>query len=622
MSLINPKEQIQEKTKVPAAFYARYSGKKQNKLSCDEQIDRGLDMAERGEVRLVKYPFSGHQLTFLGDHLIKDEAKSGRTTMRYGYELMLQLIREQRIKVVIVDDLSRVCRELGAQVHFYQLLKFHGVELFSICDGISSEDPDAYTLFAIKGIINDAGNKTHALRTKRGLEMRAAKGFSTGDICYGYHSEATGERPGPSNEKLGAYYKIMINPKEAEIVRLVFDLKLGVSSHPDALPSQMGNANIARFLNEHQVPSSMRSQKMSGKLCNWSPSGIQHLLRQEKYIGIWRWNKTTQDIDPDTQRKVIKSLPQNKWITHGKDAEGKETLQTMDGARIRKDLIIISPDKWNSVQALIHKEKTKRTEEIPARATRFGRPTGIATETLLSGILFCGICGSLMHQISGTKGGFFGCYNYYRRSKLECKNGRLLSRRRIEPKVLDLVRSVLLDPKVIEESVTRINKEIKKRLTQNPDELVELEQKIGTTDKALKNLLSIAMNSTTPELLDETAKTIQQKEWELRALRDRFKTLKDASNNTEKLFLTPFALKARYESLSKYLEQDPTKANGALRLLFPEGLKATSTSNPKRRRCDPRDNGWTIEGVMLIDGGGMGRAALSSGDYQKVDLKI
>ncbi len=596
---------------VTAAFYARFSSRKQNKLSADEQIERGLDLAAKGGIRLNKFPTVAYQLRFPPEWLVKDEGKSARTTSREGYARILHGIRTKAFKVLIVDDLSRVCRELGAQIDLYNLLRFHEIECYSICDGISSEDPGAYTLFAVKGIINDEGNKAHAYRTKRGLAARAAKGFSAGDICLGFCSIATEERRTDGASVVGAYYKISINEEEAKTVRLIFDLKLGEADHPRAIPgNKMGNAAIARFLTEHGYKGSRRSQKISGKSQNWNSSAIYQVLRNEKYIGLWTWNRTSLAINPDTRKKVKKPMRQFEWVGHQKNAEGVELVKDESGQRVREDLVLISRNKWDAVQRIIHADGRvyqSRRERHSSRRPG-GRPRGSGPKTLLSGVLFCGCCAAHMHQTSGTRGGFFGCFARIKDGEGACTNGRLLSRERVETRVVAVLRSILLDHKVLAESVTRANQMIMERMAVAPGELDKLTGQEAKLEREIKNLQVIAMGAEDDGDLAETTALLRAKERELRFVREQTRQLRSTGASVDKLLLTPFALKARYEALAEYFESDPERANAALRLLIPEGVRCIP-GDLGDRPCSRFNNPWRIEGRILV-----GSSGSASGD--------
>ncbi len=214
-----------KKPTIRAAIYARYSSDLQNPKSADDQIMRIRHNVERETLSLVRFPLATYQVSFDEDWIVKDEAKTGRTANRKGYEKILAGIRGGSFDVLFVDDLSRLTRELGNLIDLYQLINFHQIELYSLCDGISSETPDAKTHFVFKGLTNEASNTTHGRRTKRGQESRVLSGFSTGDICYGYRSRPTAVRFSGGRE-VPSHYEIYVEHQEAEIINLIFDLKI------------------------------------------------------------------------------------------------------------------------------------------------------------------------------------------------------------------------------------------------------------------------------------------------------------------------------------------------------------------------------------------------------------
>ena len=233
-------------------LYGRYSSDQQSPTSADDQIRRIRYNLERKSLPLIKYPPTAFDLLVSEDWVLKDEAESGKVASRKGYNKLLQGIRSKAFDAIIVDDLSRLTRDLGDQLELFDLLKFHKIELYSVCDGVSSESPNARINFIFKGLVNEIGNEGHALRTKRGQEVRVLQGFSTGDICYGYYSEATQTRTSGGRET-PSHYAIKINPEEAKIVQLIFEFKA----------KGMGYSAIAKYLNDRKIPSTTRGQKIT-----------------------------------------------------------------------------------------------------------------------------------------------------------------------------------------------------------------------------------------------------------------------------------------------------------------------------------------------------------------------
>jgi len=301
---------------VHAAIYARYSSDMQSDTSADDQISRIRYKISNSQVRSHRY--YGKKFKIADSWVLKDEAQSGRIASRVNYEKILQGIRTKQFQVVVVDDLSRLTRSLGNLLDLYEMLKWYEIELISICDGISSDDPSAKTFFTVKGMVNDFSNDIHAERVIRGMEMRALQGFSCGDHPYGYDSTPTKfenakGRPFPS------HYKITINPTEAQVIRRIFAM----------YDAGFGLTRIVKELNSDRIPSPGTASSKTGKMNHWYSNTIHSMLRNEKYAGIWRWKKTKQGYHPETKSRAAKDRPESDWVTH------------MEGKMVREDLRII-----------------------------------------------------------------------------------------------------------------------------------------------------------------------------------------------------------------------------------------------------------------------------------------
>lgn len=564
--------QLNQKAKCRCAIYARYSGSRQSPESANDQIERIKHHVERGTLRLVKYPQDQYELLIDSSRVFKDEAVSGRVSARQDYEKVRDGIRRNDFDVLIVDDLSRITRELGDQIAFYNLLKFHGVELFSLCEGISSEGSNAKVFFQIKGIVNDLGNDIHGQRTKRGQEARLLKGQSCGDQCYGYGSRPTtfrqvGSREVPSN------YELFIIPEHAIIVNLIYDLKL----------KGLGYTAIAKYLNERNIESSSRAFGYTGKKCNWHGSSIRHVLTQEKYVGIWRRGKTTNVRHPESDRRIKRKVPPNEWVQHfGKD-------------HVREDLVIVSYEKWRQVQDLI--ESTTRDYRKASNVQNVVRgfsAVGTKGDHVLSGILRCHECSSTLVIATAQKGGFYGCFDH--KSTGNCKNNSLLSRAKVEKAVVEFVKTVLLAPSHLESAVNMLNDRVKKKLGAAPEELKILEKQKLEAQRQLQNLITyIASQGDSSTAVRDALKS---KEMEAHRTEERIRILK--SSCEDKLLLTPFALRSRYERLLELFESNSVVANAALRKLFYEGL----VCKPERQKLkDYKGRSryvWNIEGCVSV----------------------
>lgn len=568
-------QELDTRKVVRAAIYARYSSDMQSPESANDQIDRIKFYVESGRINLVKYPSSNFRIEFPPELIFKDEAETGRIASREGFEAYIRCIDDGLAEASFNCDLSRTLRSLGKTDKYYRKVKHRGHEVYSLCDGLSSESANAKILFQVKGLVNELGNDIHAQRTKRGQEARVLKGYSTGDICHGYYSKATqvryiGDREVPS------HYKIYIDPVQAKHIVEIFQL----------YASGMGKAAIAKEFNKRRIPSSTRGKKITGREVNWSSTTIGKILLRKKYIGIWEWGKTSRVINPDTEKFEKRDLPKDTWISHNGKSE------------IREDLAIVPIELWNKVQARLSvtREKFKKSRER-IQVVREIKQIGSKSGTLLAGVLRCGECGSPMLQITGQKGGYYGCYMNHRKDKDRCKNNRLMSRKKAEKKVCDLVKSVLLTPAYLESSTKRINETIKARLRVAPEEVRALELRRRDAERELSNLLKfVATHGDTSSTIKEA---LAEKEQQLLSHTGRIQSLKSA--NVDKLLLTPFALKAKFENLFDCFERDPVIANTHLKQLFPQGLKCIARRKTLKKNHNQNNSSWTVDGCMVVD---------------------
>ena len=202
-----------------------------------------------------------------------------------------------------------------------------------------------------------------------------------------------------------------------------------------------------------------------------------------------------------------------------------------------------------------------------------------------------------MLQITGQKGGFYGCYMFYRKDKTRCSNNRLMGRKKAEKKVCDQISSVLLSPAYVESATKRSNEIIKSRLRVAPEEIRALELKRRDAERELSNLLKfVTTHGDTSATIKEA---LEEKERQVTSFTSRIQSLKSA--NGDKLLLTPFALKAKFEKLIKYFERDPVLANVHLKQLFPQGLKCIANRRTLKKNHNQNNSSWLIEGEMLVD---------------------
>ncbi len=188
----------------------------------------------------------------------------------------------------------------------------------------------------------------------------------------------------------------------------------------------------------------------AGKGREWNKSSLNGMLSNKKYIGIYQ----TQGLT------VTDAIPP-----------------------------IISEELFNKVQKRL---VLNRHRPGSARAT---------TNYLLSGKMFCGICGNVMNGSSG-KGKMGNVYYYYRCSKKDCK--RMFSKDKLEQLVVDATTTNVLIPKRFDDIAKRCIDIYKKEQKQEDvsgalnKQLTEINSKINNLIKAIEAGI---ITSTTKERL-------------------------------------------------------------------------------------------------------------------------
>ena len=168
--------------------------------------------------------------------------------------------------------------------------------------------------------------------------------------------------------------------------------------------------------------------------------------RNERYRGVFVWNRTEKGRDPETGRKTSRPRPESDW-------------RRIEVPRWR----IVSEELWNEVR-----------ERILVVSERFGnRQYGGMNRTeqsrryLFSGILVCGVCNSRMVIGSGRgKRGYvkYACPSH--RYRGVCSNKLTIRQDRIEEQLLAALEDRLLKPEMLDYVIQLVNIELRHRLAE------------------------------------------------------------------------------------------------------------------------------------------------------------
>ena len=360
-----------------AACYARYSSDLQRETSIDDQLAVALAYAKK------------KGWAVLADHIYKDAGISGAALVgRPGVQALLQAAGEspRPFDVVLVDDTSRLARDVADAIRAVQQLKFCGVRVIFISQGLDTASDQAETLVAVHGVVDQLYIRELKHKITRGLKGQLERGFNTGAKTYGYRSikvyDPTGKRDTDGPVVIGK--RLEIEPEQAAVIRQIFQWYLDGVSHPQ----------MADRLNAMGAPTPRGSR--------WTNHHTQRMLKNERYLGRQIWGQTTLERRPGTNQRVAKTRPREDW--HISE---------------RPDLQIISEAMFQRVaerrRAIAATLKVARHEGL-AR----GR-SGAYSKYLLTGLSQCGTCGKGFSIVaSGCGSPRYGCPNSWCNGHLSC----------------------------------------------------------------------------------------------------------------------------------------------------------------------------------------------------------
>jgi site-specific DNA recombinase len=436
------------------AVYARFSSEKQSPLSIEDQVRKCRQYAEqRGWL-------------VLESHIYSDQAISGATDDRFGLRRMLAVTtsKGRPFDVVLVDDTSRISRTLKDSFTIHDELRFAGVRLIFVSQGIDTASEQAEVLLATHGIVDSLYIRELAKKTHRGVEGRALQGFHTGGRCFGYRNVPVehATRVDQHGRPLIIGVRLQIREDEVATVRRIFEMYAGGNSLQ----------KIAKQLNAEGVVS---PQPQKGRISrSWCPSSIRTILRNERYRGRVIWGKTVK-VRSKSGKRIYKRTAPDKWVV-----------------RDLPEQRIVSEELWASVQARIDTVKHVYGE-IGRKGGMQGR--AVSSSYLFSGLLKCSECGANISIVSGRWRGrsdvVYGCPQNTFRGAAVCTNGVRVFRRALETKLLEGLQEQILRPEAIEYVLERFEAELVRALDNLGGELDQLRRRKETLEHEVANLATV-----------------------------------------------------------------------------------------------------------------------------------
>jgi site-specific DNA recombinase len=438
-----------------AVTYCRFSTDLQRQASIEDQHRICLARIERERWRVVSR--------------FKDEALSGARADRPGYVALMEAAKRREFDVIVCEEVSRLWRDQEEQWRAVKRLEYWGVQIVGCNDGIDTRAGYGL-LLGIRGALNEEARREIGKRTHRGLAGVALNGHNAGGRSYGYRHVPIEDpsRKDHLGRPVVVAVKREIDPEQARQVRRIF--KLFVDGYS---PRQ-----IADKLNALGVPSPGATWNRRTRQCRgWSGSAIYGDLRRgfgilcnPLYAGLYIWNRTRRQVDPDTKSRKHAPRPREEWV-----------IQEAPGLRI------VPRELWDAAQARL---QAQRKQSAVIREAMHDRArTGRGPKYLFSGLLKCGTCGGNFIIVNAMQ---YGCATHKDRGPSVCGNDMKVARRLVETLLLEAVRRDLFTDetiKLFKIETSRLLAEQRRKpngADAARDRLVEVEREIDNLLAAIK----------------------------------------------------------------------------------------------------------------------------------------
>ena len=284
-----------------------------------------------------------------------DPGASARDDKRPQFQTMMDkaCVDPSPFDVVLVHSLSRFFRDVAGYTFWKRKLEKHGVTLVSITQSFG-EGTSANFAETVLAAADQYHSEETAKHTARTMLENARQGFWNGSKPpFGYRT-VDSERRGQKMKK-----RLEIDPKEAEIVRLVYRLFLA----GDGERGPMGIKDIASWLNARGFKNNRGN--------SFFTSCVHRILIRESYTGVHHYNRSDS--------RKMRERPREEWVA--------VTVPQ-----------IIPAKTFRTVQERLHERRPTVTA-----------PRITTSDVLLTGLVRCESCGGQLMVRTG-KG---GRYRYY-----------------------------------------------------------------------------------------------------------------------------------------------------------------------------------------------------------------
>lgn len=461
--------------------------------------------------------------------VFEDEGFSGGNVNRPQFQTMMKEIRAGHIQAVVCYRLDRISRNVGDFAKLKDEFDYYNVEFTSVRDDFDTTSPSGRAMMMMVSVFAQLERETTAERIRDNMHELAKSGrWLGGTTPTGYKStQIVGSVTVDGKERKA--YKLDIIKEEAEIVRLIFSKFLETNSLTKTDTYLLQN-NITtkngRSFTRFSIRSILQNPVyMTADLNAWEyfdGSGAEIYAEQPEFDGIhgiMAYNKTLQKSG-----KSNKILDMDKWIV----AVGKHRG-------------LISGADWVKVQEMLSQNRSKSYRKPKSNVA------------LLSGLLYCGSCGSFMRpklsQRTNARGEKIYSYLCETKERSRCKlcNSKNPNGNELDRMICEQIKLISDDSSDFIKRLDSVQQNLESNYEEYDRQLNALKKESHENEQQIDNLVKILAKTPNTAASDYITEQIN-------ALHEKKKKIKNRINDLESLTKNHFCSGEEFDKTKELLK--------------------------------------------------------------------
>lgn len=426
-----------------AALYARFSSDNQRSESIDAQIRAMTAYCNQRHIAIVE--------TYV------DEAKSATTDRRPSFQQMIADSVSHRFNIVLVHKLDRFARNRYDSAVYKRELKKNGVTVYSVLENLDSS-PESIMMESVLEGMSEYYSQNLAREVMKGMRETALQ-------C-----KHTGGKPPLGYDVDPVTCKLVINPQEAEAVRLIFSMYSEGCGYSEVLAAlhKMG----------YKTKKGQEFQKNS----------LYSILTNPKYTGIYVFNRSSAKSITGTRNTHL--------------LKNSEDIITVEGGVPQ----IVDERTFSRVQRRLESNK------------HIGARNKAKTVYLLAGKVYCRVCGRSMTGNTRYSGRNKEKYVTYRcPSKHYICNNKEINQEYLDRFVVAMLEVHIFNDAAIQGIAKRIES-----MSGNHSEIIaeerdKLRASLDEVSAAITNITNVIMSGIVSTALTDKLTELEQERGQIEA---------------------------------------------------------------------------------------------------------